>query len=191
MGSLASKINEKDKKTEGRNAFQVFANGGLGMLVVLVSYHFFRSSGVALYILVFATANADTLSSEIGKFFKQPTFDIIRWKTVPVGWSGGVSWAGTLAGWTGSCAIALLGALIVGGSPKQYWCIAIFGFIGMLIDSIYGSLLQAKYRDNQGNISETGAEADLIRGYHWCTNDGVNLLSILTTLALYGALMPE
>jgi uncharacterized protein (TIGR00297 family) len=190
IGSLASRLNERKPEQIGRNAMQVFANGGPGMLALLLgaidpSFYF-------LYPLVFIIAGADTISSEVGKYFKQPTFDIIKFRRVPVGLSGGISVAGTVAGLLGSMLFVAL-ASVATDNPYligTYWPIYIvFGFVGMLVDSVLGSLLQGKYRNELGEISDEGSNEQLVSGYHWCTNDMVNWLSILITIGLFFAIV--
>ncbi len=181
VGSLLSKLNEKKTASEARNAMQVLANGGPAMLVSLLHLP------ADIFILTFAIAMSDTASSEVGKYFRQRTVDIITFKPIASGLSGGVSWAGTLGGLLGSLLIALLAALLMLGQWE--WpmtvSIALWGFVGMLVDSILGSLLQAQYRNDAGEITETGPREQLIKGWHWCNNDVVNVLGIAVTVLLY------
>jgi uncharacterized protein (TIGR00297 family) len=182
-GSLASKLNEKAPDGTGRTSLQVLANGGPGMLVALFAL-WDAERALCAYALVFAVAQSDTLSSEIGKYFRGPTVDILRGRAIAPGLSGGISVAGTLAGLLGS---ALVAALAVGWYAYEMYMglvIMCLGFVGMLIDSVYGSALQAKYSSTD-RLTERGDRARLVRGLHWCNNDVVNVLSILTTLAIY------
>ncbi|MBK8514820.1 MAG: DUF92 domain-containing protein [Saprospiraceae bacterium] len=50
---------------------------------------------------------ADTGSSDIGIYFRQKTYDIITFKPLQSGLSGGVSFAGTFAGCAGSIIFSL------------------------------------------------------------------------------------
>lgn len=181
VGSLLSKLNEKKPASEARNALQVLANGGPAMLVALLHLP------VDIFVLTFAIAMSDTVSSEVGKYFRQRTVDIITFKPITSGLSGGISWAGTLGGLLGSLLVALIGALLMFG--RWGWeltvSVAVWGFVGMLVDSILGSLLQAQYRNDAGDITETGPRNQLIKGWHWCNNDVVNVLGIAVTVLLY------
>jgi uncharacterized protein (TIGR00297 family) len=187
MGSLSAKLNPKDKEPHGRNAIQVFANGGMGMLAALLVPILPEEIVKLCYVLIFATANADTLSSEIGKYFRHRTFDIMRWSVIQPGLSGGVSGIGTLAGAAGAGMMAVLGSWFYAFDGATILIIAILGFVGMLLDSVLGSLLQAKYKVN-GQITENGTAQQLVSGVHGIDNDGVNLLSIaiMALLALSG-----
>lgn len=62
------------------------------------------------------------------------------------------------------------------------------GFGGMLLDSILGSVLQAKYRV-AGQLSESGTRDQLVSGLYWCNNDWVNLMSISLMVLLCLGLM--
>ncbi len=183
LGSLASKLNKKSKEKDGRNSVQVFANGGIGMLFALLAPLNEPDKIWFCFAVVFASANADTLSSEVGKYFRQPTVDIVRWKKTASGLSGGVSWAGTLAGLLGSAVVAFIGVLLLHWDVPLFCVVMGLGFAGMLLDSVLGSVFQAKYEKN-GVISEIGDRSDLVRGWHWCDNDLVNLVSVLIVAIL-------
>lgn len=188
------------KQKQARDATQVLANGFIFLVVALLyapdDYMIYpwktEISFPSLLLITAATATADTWSSELGQYFRRPTWDLIKWRRVPAGLSGGVSWPGTLAGLGGAALIASLGWwLLPDPSLSQILRITGFGFLGMLLDSALGSLLQATYRD-----PITGALSDVCpqggqpaSGFPWMTNDLVNFLAIgLTTLL--AALLP-
>jgi uncharacterized protein (TIGR00297 family) len=186
-GSLLSKIYKQPKETNGRNAIQVFSNGLVGV-IFLVAFKL-SSESVFLYcsLVSFCISMADTCSSEIGQFFKQQTLDVITFKKVPAGLSGGVSIAGTLGGLLGAILIATLSYLVWSLHFTMVLFCIIFGFLGMLLDSVLGSVLQAKYttEDNQ-LIDYNISTAKKVKGYYWCTNDVVNILSnAIATLFFY------
>jgi uncharacterized protein (TIGR00297 family) len=172
-----------------RDATQVLANGAvygfLGMRLIqscdscLYLFHF---PWEHLLLITAAIATADTWSSEIGQYFKWPTYDLVKWRRVPAGLSGGVSLPGTLAG--------LAGAAFIGGTCwwllpysniLEVLLIILGGFCGMLLDSVLGSLFQAKYRDPKTKaLSDTpGPNTELANGFSWVTNDLVNFIAIL------------
>jgi uncharacterized membrane protein len=56
--------------------------------------------------------------------------------------------------------------------------LAALGFAGMLLDSVLGSLVQAKYRAPTGVLQDSPAEGALqVGGLRWVSNDAVNLAS--------------
>lgn len=178
-----------------RDATQVLANGAvygfLGARFIqpcdscLYYYHF---PWEHLLILVAAMATADTWSSEIGQYFKRPTYDLIKWRKVPPGLSGGISLPGTLAGLAGSAFITgtCCWLLSYTNIEELLW-LTFGGFFGMLLDSVLGSLFQAKYRDPKtGALSDTPSpNTELASGFSWVTNDLVNFAAILIGVWLF------
>jgi uncharacterized protein (TIGR00297 family) len=179
------------KQKQPRDATQVLANGAVyGWLAAFswpkegLAYLIYPITEVWL-LTAMAIATADTWSSEIGQYFRHPTYDLVKWRKVPPGLSGGVSIIGTLAGLGGS-------AFIVGTcfwlvpyvEPSTAIKIVCAGFLGMLLDSVLGSLFQAKYRDLvTGALSDAPGEGkERVGGFGWMTNDLVNFLAILAIL---------
>jgi uncharacterized membrane protein len=129
-----------------------------------------------------SVSTADTWASEIGIFLRGRTYDILRFRPIAVGTSGGVSLGGTLGGLLGAVCLSSLGMFFFKSDvPLKvvFFPVAIAGFIGMLLDSVLGALVQARYQD-----PETGAITDvpvpgarLYSGVPWITNDWVNLIS--------------
>lgn len=176
-GSLSSKLLPKSKDASGRNAFQVFANGLIAVLTLMV-YH--RTKNDIFLIASFtsvAVCLADTLSSDIGVYFKQKTYDIMTLKPINAGLSGGISFSGTLAGILGSVIFSLILWTIFKISTYHATIIALGGITGMFFDSIIGSVWQAKYNYKNQIIEEKNEEAILIKGRDWLNNDGVNFIS--------------
>lgn len=171
-----------------RDATQVLANGAVFGYVAAFGW----PADEMLYLVVpipevllltaMAIATADTWSSELGQYFGRPTYDLVRWRKVPPGLSGGVSWPGTLAGLAG--AAFLVGTcwwLVPYADLEALLMIVFAGFLGMLLDSVLGSLFQAKYQDElTAALSDSaGAGKTLAGGVRWMTNDVVNFLAIL------------
>jgi len=175
------------KQKQPRDATQVLANGAVyGCLVIFFwpndnLIYLMRPITEAWLLTAMAIATADTWSSEIGQYFQWPTYDLVRWRKVPPGLSGGVSWPGTLAGLAGSA--FLVGTcwwLVPYASFELMVMVVIAGFLGMLIDSLLGSLFQAKYRDEIAGIIDAPNEGTVLAGgQRWMTNDLVNFLAIL------------
>lgn len=183
------------KQKQPRDATQVLANGGIFLLLALTyaPEDYFSSLWKEilpypfLLLIAAAVATADTWSSELGQYFRRPTWDLLRWRRVPTGLSGGVSWPGTLGGLGAAALIASLGFWFL---PKPSITLILkitaFGFLGMLIDSALGSLLQATYRDPlSGALSDVCPEGGTLHsGFSWMTNDLVNFLAIGLTVIL-------
>ncbi|MGC4103031.1 DUF92 domain-containing protein [Ferruginibacter sp.] len=186
-GSLLSKLNQPQKEKEGRNALQVFANGIIGIIFMILFGLTDQTAYLLTAVVSFSISMADSSSSEIGFYLKQRTYDIISMKALPPGVSGGISAAGTLAGLAGAAVIAFAAAFAYTLSFPVFIAILVTGFTGMLTDSILGSWLQVKYLDPEGNPADDAPPgAKKIGGYTWCTNDAVNILSnALITLLFF------
>jgi uncharacterized protein (TIGR00297 family) len=186
-GSILSALPGKPKvrtgdESHGRSWKQVAANGSLPTLLILATLPLPASREVLLLSAVasIAAAAADSWSTENGTRYGGIAHDILSWKPVVPGLSGGVSLAGFLA--------AVLGATLIAGStyatsPRRVYAalaVVFAGFLGAVADSIIGSSLQGRYRcDVCGELTETtehcGRKPMLVKGKDWINNNSVNL----------------
>jgi len=195
--SLLSKLHHEDKaeleqtydKTGRRDAGQVFANGGLGMLVVLLNAIYPMELWGFLFIGVMATVTSDTWATEIGTLSKRPPRSVLTGQIMPPGASGGVSLPGTLAAAAGGALIGLASWLLqtaagMPASPAALLLLAglLGGLAGAFADSILGATVQRMNRctvcgrEIEGS-RHCGAPAVHARGWHWMGNDAVNFIS--------------
>ncbi len=191
-GSLLSKINKPQKEKAGRNALQVFANGITGT-VFMILYGILKDDIYLITAIVsFCISMADSCSSETGFYFKGATHDILSLKKLPPGVSGGVSATGTLAGWVGAVILSFITGFIYDFSFGIFIFIALAGFTGMLADSVLGSWLQIKFTTAAGVITDDATPgAKKLKGYSWCTNDAINIISNLLMTALFFYLLKQ
>jgi uncharacterized protein (TIGR00297 family) len=147
----------------GRTAAQAMANLGIAALAVAIG----SAGWPVLALAALAEAAADTGSSEIGMAFPGKTVLITNLRPVPAGTDGGMSLFGTLAALLGAAAIAFTAAVSGLVSPRAAVIIIIAGFLGTLVDSLLGALLERRGRLN---------------------NDLVNLFSTAVSVAIACAL---
>lgn len=185
-GSLLSKLNKPAKEKQGRNAIQVFSNGLAGTLCMIVYTVYNDEQFLLASQIAFAIGICDSVSSEAGVYLKGRTWDVLSFKKLQPGISGGISWPGTLAGLLGA---ALLSAGVCGVyhySLNTFFVIILFGFAGMLLDSVLGSRFQGKYKTAEGTVVEDKMPGALkINGLNWVSNDSVNLASTILTTAAF------
>ena len=189
-------LNEKFSKGHARDAGQVFGNGGVATLFVLIQALYPESTlswvGFAASL---AAVNADTWATELGVLNPtHPRMITDLRKRVEKGTSGGVSLFGTFASLLGSSAIALLAVLLSPTHPLNtdyFLLITASGLAASLFDSFLGATVQAMYfcpRDNKETekhpLHTCGAETVHIRGLKWLNNDWVNF-----GCAVFGALL--
>lgn len=176
----------KEKST--RNAKQVAINGLIASVFLVVYKITARDGFFLLSALSLAEAFADSLASDLGSLSKKEPFDFVKMKKVAVGISGGISFSGSFS--------ALVGSLLVGGlcllevpNPYVLLFVSAIGFVGTFIDSALGSLFQSLYRCPEcGTLTEKrifhGRVAELVNGNKYITNNAVNLITNVITVAI-------
>jgi uncharacterized protein (TIGR00297 family) len=175
-------LNEKFSKGHERDAGQVFGNGGVATLFVVVHALFPESMiGWVGFAAALAAVNADTWATELGVL--NPTAprritDLRR--PVEKGTSGGISLWGTLASLLGAAIIALPAAWFT-DDWSLLPIVTIAGLAGSLFDSLLGATVQAMYfcptdqkETEKHPLHTCGTKTIHIRGWEWLDNDWVN-----------------
>lgn len=187
----AKRTGTKRKNTRG--VIQILANGALA--VILLALYFFLRAEWLFYIafVVILEEFADSMSSDVGRLAKDPPVDILRFKRVPAGTSGGVSLLGTSAALVATFLMGLF-VLLYFGDPILYVIVAGVAFLGTLIDSVLGSSLQGLFQCSVcGEMTEKKVHCDtpatLIKGFRAVDNSLVNFLSGALTAGVAAAIL--
>ncbi|HLV79650.1 MAG TPA: DUF92 domain-containing protein [Chthonomonadaceae bacterium] len=195
--SLLSRLGQARKsawKPEGgkdsaRDAGQVWANGGMAVLIVLIfalTVHRWPvlkvRSLLMLYLAALATVNSDTWATEIGGLARGAPRLLTNWQPIAPGASGAITLTGVLAAVGGAVIVPLSALPLWRLDPAEFAAVAWAGFLGSFIDSLLGAGIQAKYRDPEtGEPVEraqvAGRSMVRVRGLIWMTNDMVNFLA--------------
>lgn len=164
LGSRRKQQLRAAEAASGRSASQVIANLGVAALIAALAPDGWK----VLALAAMAEAAADTSSSEIGLAFPGKTVLITTWKSVPPGMDGAISLHGTAAALLVAAGLALAGQLL--GLVSAHHAVAVIyaGFLGTLVDSLLGALLER-------------------RG--WLSNDLVNLLSTTAAVGIAWMIM--
>ena len=147
-GSWATSWHKDEKNineaTQTRTDWQVLANGGVSTILAVIAFIKHGLSPLLLVMMAgsFASAMADTLSSELGIIYGKRFFNIITFKKDQRGLDGVVSIEGTLIGLAGSAAIAFQFGLYTDWS--NFVIIILAGLTGNVFDSILGATLERK-----------------------------------------------
>ncbi len=196
-GDRKQELEKSYAKTGRRDAGQVFANGGLGMLACMGNVIWPDPVWAYVFVGTMAAVTADTWATEWGGLSRKPPRSVLTWKPMPAGTSGGVSLLGSTA--------ALVGAVLIGGvawlllrwtggtstgsaalpslSIWQWLMVGgLSGFAGAFADSLLGATIQ---RMNRCPVCGKSVEVDNHcgvdtvpeRGLRWMSNDAVNVLS--------------
>lgn len=179
-------------KSGRRDAGQVLANGGLGLLLCIGNALAPHPLWWAAYIGVMATVTADTWATEVGGLSPAAPRSIVTGQRVEPGTSGGVTVLGLAATAAGGLFIGMgiwgLSALSAEVRPAgmSFTVLVLLGLAGgvagSLADSWLGAVCQVMYRcpvcgkEIEKN-RHCGAAAIWNRGVAWMTNDAVNLIS--------------
>ncbi len=196
LSSLLSKVGKNLKQNTSdivekggcRDICQVFANGGVAGLLLLVWFFTENDIFYLLFVASLASVMADTWATEIGVFSKSTPRSVITFRHVPAGTSGGITLLGTLGAVLG--ALVLIGLSSLSGphhSPgilglKESVALLTAGIAACFLDSILGATVQAINvcpvcnKNTEKTIHCNGQETRHARGLPWMTNDVVNVL---------------
>lgn len=189
------------QKQGERDALQVFANGGVaigcataGQIAALAGHD--ARMWLAASVGALAAASGDTWATEIGSLVGGTPRSILTLRPVERGASGGVTAIGLVASAAGGAFVGLAGLSDPAYAAIKWIALACTsGFLGSLLDSIVGASLQALWRCPQcGRSMESPrheackADPQLVRGWAWLDNDGVNLFATVLGAAV-GALV--
>lgn len=203
LSSILSRLGRRKKleiadifeKGSRRDHIQVAANGGIGGILILLSYYFPETDFYPYYLASIAAVTADTWSTEIGLLGRGKTYLITTFREVRPGVNGGISLRGTLGGLLGGLTISAVARFWV-SSVDLLVMIALAGLLASLVDSLLGATIQATYecsvcgkrteRKDHCSVPGTSEEDrnELVAGYRSITNDSVNLLCALSGVLL-------
>ncbi|MBI87195.1 MAG: hypothetical protein CMG63_03845 [Candidatus Marinimicrobia bacterium] len=180
--SLAiKKLRFTKSKNSNRNVMQVICNGGIPLLLCIISYFNTNPIFQYLYAASVATVMSDTWATEFGKLSRSRPISITSFKSVPHGLSGGITLYGTLGSLVGSCIIALLTKIFFSLEVHLILGVFLCGFFGSSIDSLLGDKLQRKYQTSSGNVIENPEKGSkLISGYNLIDNNLVNFIASIS-----------
>lgn len=188
LSSLISRVGKNRKKqadlffekSSRRDFWQVAANGGTGGILAVLYYFFQLELFYIIYVSSIAAVCADTWATEIGTFFKSKTYNILSFKIVEPGESGGVSLYGFAGVFFGAFVIAVSALSWINLDSFYFIALIIFaGAFGSIVDSILGASVQyqlkcvdcMKVTEKKIHCGKTAIPA---RGKKWMNNDMVN-----------------
>jgi uncharacterized protein (TIGR00297 family) len=183
-------------KRGARDAWQVLANGGVFVVAAVASSATASDVFAAAALGALASSMADTTATEVGSAIGGVPRSIISGQKVSVGFSGGVTAAGTVAMLAGSAIVGMI-ALGLGLSWRVVLAGSVGGVAGGLADSLLGALLQerrvcpacgAQTERQLHPCTSAGVPTVLAGGLRRFDNDGVNLTSTVVGALVAGVL---
>ena len=188
----ATTAEDKFSKGSQRDLLQVMANGGVATALALAyglsSERKLQQILQAGYTGALATATADTWATELGVLSSHPPRLITTGKRTTPGTSGGITLSGTASSATGALALGAFFWFIQRQHKKNSalpLIALISGLLGSLFDSFLGATVQVMYfcptcqKETERRVHSCGNKTQLLRGFPWLNNDGVNFLSTL------------
>ena len=167
-------------KGSQRDIIQVYANGGVALILCLVNYFTPNPLILLLFLASVSSAMSDTWGTEFGKLSKSRPVSILTFKSIEHGLSGGITRIGTIGSLLGSCVLGFTIWIITPIPSYLIYGIILSGFAGSIFDSIIGASYQGKYQTNSGEIIEENLEnTTIVSGKKWITNNLVNLLNTI------------
>nr|WP_251025529.1 DUF92 domain-containing protein [Exiguobacterium sp. s195] len=189
--SLASKYRSHDKKgvdeivekTGARDAMQVLANGGIGILCALGYQLTNDPVYLYMYVVSIAAATSDTWGSEFGVLSKLKPRFMFTFKRVEPGTSGAVSTFGTVMSMFGALLIVISSLVFIDLSITLLLLLWVIGLTGSMIDTLLGATVQRTFRCTVcGKLTEQKIHHDVptsyVSGWRFLGNDAVNFLSV-------------
>ena len=197
IAAIVSKITTKkfnelhnlEKAHHPRGFWQIFANSAVALLFALLFY--IHQNPIFVYLVFTALAEefADSMASDIGRLSTKQPLDVLRFKPIEAGLSGGVSLLGLVAALVGAAVAAALPFLFLTFNVHAYLVIFLVAFVGTLIDSVLGSGIQVLYRcpvceTNTEKRVHCDAPTEYVKGLPFINNSTVNFLSSACSVLL-------
>ncbi len=177
------------EKEGARDGIQVAVNGAPAVFSILLWYVTGEGCFFFGFVAAIAEALSDSMASEIGVLSKTPPRDICTLRALPAGMSGGVSLLGFFAALFGACLAVSFSFISPMRDPLCFGLALLSAILGVLLDSILGSRLQAKFRCRvchkaTEKRAHCGADTEHTGGLLFLRNDLVNLVSNLFSAAV-------
>ncbi len=166
-----------------RTASQVFANGLLA--TVFATVHALTGQEVYrfLFFLSVAASASDTWASEVGRLSKRLPRNLLTWRVMQTGLSGGVTVLGFVASIIASGLFALMAWIVLTDVSLMLY-IWLFATLASVIDSALG-IIQVKYMREGVITEERTDDATRHSGLTWLNNNLVNILSNALAVGLF------
>ncbi len=185
LGKLLNNITYNKTEETNRNIVQVYANGGIPLIICIFGFLYPNSYSFPLFLASISAAMSDTWGTEFGRLSKVRPISILNFKSVDHGISGGITIVGTLGSLIGAIIFGILTYLTSYANKEIIFFVIICGFLSSIFDSILGASAQAKYKTRSGIIVENkNNHTNLISGFSFIDNSMVNFLSIIFSASL-------
>lgn len=147
----------KGKSHEKRTSGNIFGNSAAAFLALILG-------SWTAFFGAFSAALADTLSSEIGLLSKKKPRLLTTFEEVEPGTDGGVTLLGFVASIAGALVIAAI-HFYINQDAKIFFILLAAGFLGCLMDSLFGATLERKKMLSNTQVNFIGSSTGAIIAY--------------------------
>ncbi len=182
-------------KSGSRDHIQILANCLISSIMAILFYIYKNDAFLIGFAVSLAESLSDSMASDIGVLTRFRTINLLTFKTEEKGMSGNVSILGFIASLVGSLTIGLLFCLAFHKPYVLALFIGIIGFLGAYFDSLFGAIMQVKYRCpkckrlTEKKLHCKGTKTRKIGGIKWIDNDMINFISNLTATLIALAIL--
>jgi uncharacterized protein (TIGR00297 family) len=168
-----------DPKSEQRDLWQVYANGGAAAFCAVAAP---GELGLWLVTATLAAAAADTWATALGMQSGMAPRLLGFGSTVPPGTNGGMTLTGSLGAAGGALLVSGAGAFAA-GHLAIFPAGTLIGFGGMAVDAILGAVFQGRFHcgtcdePSEWRVHRCGRPTVLRGGLAWLDNDRVNFFA--------------
>lgn len=185
------KVNCDDivEKEHKKDFFQILVNGIFALCACLLCQIADDVRFLYIACICISASFIDSVSSDIGTMSKKDSYDIFKRKRVEKGLSGGISFLGSISSLIGAILLAVYIVVLYSLSPIYVLYYTLLILSGTIVDTIFGSLLQVKYKCSEcGKITEKKTHCNKETVYHsgfrFVNNDIVNLMASYVTFCI-------
>ncbi len=182
---LSNKRNN-EKERLSRNTKQILANS---LVAIVFSFIYLFTKNRIFVLAAYAAIVeefADSMASDIGRLSKKKPRDILSFKELTAGTSGGVTLLGSFSALVGATVAMLIPLSFGAMSFSNYIALTLIAAVGVFVDSLLGSRLQVLYKCTVcGNDTERKVHCqtptEYKKGIRVIDNSAVNLFSSVVT----------
>ncbi len=197
VGVLSLKLfnkTHKDKVKLSRKTKQILANSLVAFICCATYAVTQRQCFLFVAMVVIAEEFADSMASDIGKLSRHTPRDIVGFKKVPNGISGGVTILGSVSAVIASAVALSIPLSFTLFDGKTYFILMLCAVVGVFVDSILGSRLQVLYKcsicnDLTERLMHCNVQCNYHKGIKWMDNSMVNFFSGLFTAIITLAIL--
>jgi uncharacterized protein (TIGR00297 family) len=181
------------EKGDERDAFQVFANGGVFAVAAVVATATGESAWAMAALGALAAAAADTWATEVGTLAAGLPRSIVSFRRVPPGTSGAITVPGTLASVAGAAMITSVAYLT--GATAVPGAVFVGGVAGSLADSLVGATIQERRwcdgcsEPTERRTHSCGRTTRIVGGVPGARNDFVNVVCTVVGAVVASAIV--